>query len=185
MKSKAFAVCGVAIAAVGLAGCSSLGQSSGFARTTPDEFNVVTKPPLVVPPEYALRPPATGAVLPAELQNQGNPGRTILFGQDLGQSASQGERSLVTAAGAAAADPTVRTQVDFENAQIMRKPNSIVSQIFDFVPLSNTSTDADGNPLDAEAEAARLRQIDSVNSATGGGTVVIEYGEAGFKLPGT
>jgi len=185
MKSKAFAVCGVAIAAVGLAGCSSLGQSSGFARTTPDEFNVVTKPPLVVPPEYALRPPATGAVLPAELQNQGNPGRTILFGQDLGQSASQGERSLVTAAGAAAADPTVRTQVDFENAQIMRKPNSIVSQIFDFVPLSNTSTDADGNPLDAEAEAARLRQIDSVNSATGGAAVVIEYGEAGFKLPGT
>lgn len=185
MKSKAFAVCGVAIAAVSLAGCSSLGQSSGFSRTTPDEFNVVTKPPLVVPPEYALRPPAIGAVLPAELQNQGNPGRTILFGQDLGQGASAGERALVTAAGAAAADPTVRTQVDFESAQIMRKPNTIVGQIFDFVPLNNTSTDADGNPLDADAEAARLRQIDSVNSATGGGTVVIEYGEAGFKLPGT
>lgn len=185
MKSKAFALSGVAIAAIGLAGCSSLGQSSGFARTTPDEFNVVTKPPLVVPPEYALRPPAVGAVLPRELQDTGNPGRTILFGQDLGTDASQGELALVAAAGAAAADPSVRTQVDFENAQIMRKPDSIVGQIFDFVPLSNTSTDAEGNPLDADAEAERLRQIDSVNSATGGGTIVIEYGEAGFKLPGT
>ena len=185
MKSKAFALSGVAIAAMGVAGCSSLGQSSGFARTTPDEFNVVTKPPLVVPPEYALRPPESGAVLPRELQDTGSPGRTILFGQDLGSDASAGEIALVSAAGAAATDPTVRPRVDYESAQIIRKPDSLVAQIFDFVPLSNTSTDAEGNPLDADAEAARLRQIESVNSATGGGAVIIEYGEAGFKLPGT
>lgn len=184
MKSKALALAGVAIAALSVTGCSTIGKAAGVSKKTPDEFNVVTKAPLVVPPEYGLRPPATGAELPTEL-DPGVRGRTILFGQDLGQTASAGEKALVAAAGATAADADIRTRVDFADAAIIRKNNSIVDQVMNFVPLSNTKTDANGTPLDAEAEARRLKQIETVTSATGGADVVIRRESGGFKLPGT
>ena len=184
MKSKALAFCGVAMAALTVTGCNTIGNAAGLGKKTPDEFNVVTKAPLVVPPEYALRPPASGAELPRELDPSVR-GRTILFGADLGLDASPGERALVAAAGATATDATIRTAVDYENGDIMRKPSGIVGQILNFVPISNSTTDAEGNPLDAEAEAARLRDIEAVTNATGGRPVIIERTGAGFKLPGT
>ena len=184
MKSRALALSAVAIAALSLAGCSMFRGSGGFGKNTPDEFNVVTKAPLVVPPEFALRPPAVGAELPSEL-DAGTRGRNILFGQDLGREASAGEREIVAAAGATTTDLSVRTQVDYENGQIIRKGSGMVDKVLNFVPLSNSSTDARGNPLDAEAEAQRLRDIESANNALGGGTVVIERKDGGFKLPGT
>ena len=45
--------------AVGASGCGSM-RALGGAKVTPDEFRVVTKAPLVVPPDFALRPPAPG-----------------------------------------------------------------------------------------------------------------------------
>ena len=62
-------MCVVALtAATGLGGCQSASRAMGMAKVTPDEFRVVTKAPLVVPPEYALRPPAPGEPRPQELQ---------------------------------------------------------------------------------------------------------------------
>ena len=55
---------GALVAAVGLAGCSSTRQALGMTKVTPDEFRVVTKAPLVVPPDYSLRPPAPGEPQP-------------------------------------------------------------------------------------------------------------------------
>ena len=40
----------------GVTGCAGLGGSN-----SPDEFRVVKKAPLVVPPEYSLRPPEGGS----------------------------------------------------------------------------------------------------------------------------
>lgn len=184
MKSKMLALGGVAMAALTVSGCSSIGAATGVTKKTPDEFNVVTKAPLIVPPEFGLRPPAVGAEMPAEL-DPGARGRKILFGQDLGQAASPGERALVSRAGAVATDATIRTRIDYENGTIMRKSGSLVGQVLDFVPLGNTTTDANGNPLDPEAEALRIKQVESVNGATGGKQVVVERGKPGVKLPGT
>mgnify|MGYP005856229123 CR=1 FL=1 len=41
-----------------LAGCSGLGQALGLSKRPPDEFEVVAKQPLTVPPDFNLRPPA-------------------------------------------------------------------------------------------------------------------------------
>jgi len=57
-----------AVAAVGLAGCTSTKKALGMSKVVPDEFRVVSKAPLAVPPDYALRPPAPGEPRPQELQ---------------------------------------------------------------------------------------------------------------------
>ena len=57
-----------AIAAIGMAGCTSTQKALGMNKVVPDEFRVVSKAPLAVPPDYALRPPAPGEPRPQELQ---------------------------------------------------------------------------------------------------------------------
>lgn len=41
-----------------LGGCGGIGDALGFSKHPPDEYEVVSKAPLVVPPDYGLRPPA-------------------------------------------------------------------------------------------------------------------------------
>ena len=49
------------------AGCQSTKQALGMSKVVPDEFRAVTMAPLVVPPDYALRPPAPGEPRPPGL----------------------------------------------------------------------------------------------------------------------
>lgn len=48
-----------------LAGCSSI---FGGGKQAPDEFTVVNKRPLVVPPDFQLRPPEPGKPSPQNIQ---------------------------------------------------------------------------------------------------------------------
>lgn len=58
---------GVFLVAAGLlAGCSDARQAMGLGKRAPDEFTVVKRAPLSLPPEYALRPPEPGAPRPQE-----------------------------------------------------------------------------------------------------------------------
>lgn len=65
---------------------STVRDTLGMTRSAPDEFRVVSRPPLSVPPEFSLRPPGTGesgaaAETPARMQAQemilGTPGDTL------------------------------------------------------------------------------------------------------------
>src|SRR5512145_3320456 len=98
----AFAAMLAAAAAAG--GCGTLSRAIGATKTSPDEFRVVSQAPLTLPPDYNLRPPRPGEPRPQELQPN-DEARVALFGESVGQAASAGERSLVTNAGAGAADP--------------------------------------------------------------------------------
>ena len=40
-----------------LGGCDTTKEALGLNKKAPDEFSVVTKAPLVLPPEFGLRPP--------------------------------------------------------------------------------------------------------------------------------
>ena len=51
-----------------LVGCGGMQSALGLGKSPPDEFAVVTKAPLVVPPDFSLRPPRPGAPRPQELQ---------------------------------------------------------------------------------------------------------------------
>ncbi|MFA7261820.1 MAG: DUF3035 domain-containing protein [Caulobacter sp.] len=179
-------VCAVAlIASAGLAGCQSTSKALGIAKVTPDEFRVVTKAPLVVPPDYALRPPAPGEPRPQELQPE-SAARTALAGQAAGAQRTDGERLLVARAGADKADPLIRYVVDDEFGDIAHKDKSFADRVMFWrkdAPSGPAVASADGAAppvlVDAAAEEARLKAL------TGGKTVIISREKSSWvKLPG-
>ncbi|MGY8960888.1 MAG: DUF3035 domain-containing protein, partial [Alphaproteobacteria bacterium] len=58
----------LSLALVGsLASCggdSKVGRILGYEKAAPDEFSVVKRAPLALPPDYGLRPPRVGAQRP-------------------------------------------------------------------------------------------------------------------------
>lgn len=171
--TKAITLIAMVAAAAAATGCQSIQQAIGATKVAPDEFRVVTTAPLTLPPDYSLRPPRPGEPRPQEME-PGAEARAAIFGQDVGQGASPGERALVAGAGAEAADPNARDQVDFEGAGIVHRGEDFSDRV-----LANEAT---ARPID---ETRRLEEEEAIRRATGGGEVIIERGERGFKLPGT
>src|SRR5580698_3458643 len=87
-------IASLGIAGLGLSGCKSTQAALGMTKVVPDEFAVVTKAPLVVPPDYALRPPTPGEPRPEELQPESQ-ARIALLNQRAGEVRSDGEKLLV------------------------------------------------------------------------------------------
>src|ERR1700742_770335 len=73
--------------AAGLAGCDTIRDASGLGKDAPDEFAVVTKAPLVIPPDFNLRPPAPGAAPPNQIEPT-QAAQAALFNTDPNQVAA-------------------------------------------------------------------------------------------------
>ncbi|MDR7232185.1 hypothetical protein J2X45_003291 [Caulobacter sp. BE264] len=175
-----------AVAAIGLAGCQSTQKALGMSKVVPDEFRVVAKAPLAVPPDYALRPPAPGEPRPQELQPE-SAARAALIGQNAAAGRSEGERLLVARAGSDKADPLIRFVVDDENGDLAHKDESFASKVMFWKKgeaKTNVATAAETGAnapleIDAAAEEARLKKL--VGS---GGVVISREKKTGIKLPG-
>ena len=174
------------LAAAGLAGCDSASKAFGLSKVTPDEFRVVTKAPLTLPPDYSLRPPAPGEPRPQELQPE-SAARQALVGQRAGDVRSDGERMLVAKAGADHADPLVRYVVDDEFGNLAHKDKSFADYVMFWkrgqpiapTPSSGLGDPNDSQPIDPAVEEKRVQQL------TGGKTIVIaRKGDSRIKLPG-
>ncbi len=50
-----------------LSGCTDLKRAIGLEHTSPDEFAVESRAPLLMPPDYNLRPPTPGAPRPQDV----------------------------------------------------------------------------------------------------------------------
>jgi hypothetical protein len=174
------------LAAVGVSGCNSTRNALGMTKVTPDEFRVVAKAPLVVPPDYALRPPAPGEPRPQELQPE-SAARNALLGAREGLARSEGEKLLVAKAGAEKADPLIRYVVDDEAGDLAHKEKSFADRVMFWkdgdAPAAPTAAAAAGDnvpaPVDAAAEEAKLKAL------TGDKPVIIAREKhTRIKLPG-
>jgi hypothetical protein len=166
----------MAAACAALSGCGGFKQAMGVEKVAPDEFRVVTRAPLVMPPDYALRPPRPGDPRPQELRPDGQ-ARAAVFGQDVGAQATAGERALVARAGADAVDPAIRAQVDLEGAALVRKPEGFADSVINYQGA--------GQPAAGQTEEERLAAAETARRATGGAAVTIERREGDrTKLPG-
>ena len=137
MRSSA-CVCLVAIGAVlALGGCSSgTPQPLGMTQGSPDESQALAHMPLTVPPDYNLRPGATGpqdgtAAAPAQTPPSADNGGTAPATGDTasGPAQSAGEVALLQNAGAAGIDPGIRSQIDTETAAQVERDPVLISRL--------------------------------------------------------
>ena len=178
--SKPIALVAVLVAATAASGCSSFSRAIGATRSSPDEFRVMTHAPLTLPPDYNLRPPRPGEARPGE-SDPASEARTALFGDNVGQQATQGERAFDSAAGAATADDNIREQIDYEAQGVVRRNEGFVNRVLAF----GGSGAPAAAPLNPEQEEARLADEESIRRTTGGGQITIRRERSGFRLPGT
>jgi len=169
----------LALSAAVISGCSSTSRALGLQKSAPNEFNILTKAPLIVPPEYNLRPPAVGESSADNNYSQ-RAAREALLGDIDDAQPSRGEIALLARAGVGRANQEIRLEIDGQNS-VERKSQGFADRVLFW--RNGRVVDQQGNPapLDPEVEARRL---ESVNSATGGGKVEITKRPGGAKLPG-
>ena len=170
----------------GLGGCSGASRALGISKVTPDEFRVVAKAPLVLPPDYALRPPAPGEPRPQELQPE-SAARTALLGQRESQVRSDGEKMLATRAGGDRADPLIRYVVDDEFGALAHKDKSFADRVMfwkkgDPISASVVTAEASAStpaPIDPAVEAKRISGLIGDQKV-----VITRQPSSKLKLPG-
>ncbi|MEI9994508.1 MAG: DUF3035 domain-containing protein [Rhizomicrobium sp.] len=159
VSRKVLGIALLAGAAVTLAGCDTLRNAAGQGKDSPDEFAVVTKAPLVIPPDFNLKPPAPGTA-PANQVEPTQAAQNALFNADpatvaasLPPSMSMGERYLLASAGVQNADPTIRRQIAADGAGMRGSDDDFTKNVL----FWNGPTPAPGStPVDADAEARRV-----------------------------
>lgn len=144
--------------AVALIGCQSIREAAGVTKSPPDEFAVVTKAPLVIPPDFNLKPPKPGAA-PTNQSSPTDLAQVALFGDDpatvaanLPNKYSPEEKTILATTGAAEANHDIRQQIAADTKAMSTANDSFTDQLlFSSGPDPNA-----GHPVDADAEYDRL-----------------------------
>ena len=168
MRARLSALLLVAATGFALSGCSFLTDAVGLGKHPPDEFQVVTHPPLEMPPNNDLSPPKPGAPRPqeesapqvAEAAVLGSGGQAE--GTDTASStqiiptapASPGEDAFLQTAGVAKADPKIRQLVNTEADQ---EADAIKNNLYNKIIFWQTPAPP-GTVVDAKAEQKRLQE---------------------------
>jgi hypothetical protein len=155
-------------------GCSGVRDTLGLGKNAPDEFSVVKKAPLILPPDYKLRPPRPGAQRPTAVMpvdearsavfgKKTTPGSAAAQGQNilLGNKRpsvpkSTGELALLDNAGADPSQANVRSLIRHETTSVADKGKSFSDRLMFWQSDDN---DATGDvTLNAGKESARLEK---------------------------
>jgi len=165
----------------------------GLGRKAPDEFRVVSRPPLSTPPDFQLRPPVDGednfGLPPADLQAKSlivdekdisnidydyrrkmGGAETAVGVVDAYSVQSDADKALLSRAGASGADPNIRERIYQERDTEQKEAESNW-----LIPT------AEGDPIvDSAAEKQRLKENAEMGKpVTAGETPVIEPKERG------
>lgn len=170
-------------AVVAAGGCAGIGKALGNGKNPPDEFAIATKAPLVVPPDYSLRPPKPGETRPQEL-TPSERARQVLLGDSGSAPPSTGERQLLQQAGALGADQNIRAVLAAENGGRGEKDRSLANQLM-FWKFIDGKVDDSAAPLrvdDPEAWHAERKRV--IESVTGPGAQVTIKSDDALLLPG-
>ncbi|MBL4666972.1 MAG: DUF3035 domain-containing protein [Sneathiella sp.] len=171
----------LSLLAVGLSGCEGTRQALGIeGKKAPDEFAVLTKAPLIIPPDFSLRPPTPGQKGPHD-QLARTSARAALFGRKSSGVISQeeakaagisaGELALLRQADAVDADNSIRQIINEETGVLAEDDESLIERVMFWQKQTPY-----GNVVDAKKEQKRIQENAALgNSAgAGGATPIIE-----------
>jgi hypothetical protein len=183
----------LALAVPVVAGCTNTKEMLGLTKRSPDEFQVVSRAPLSMPPDYSLRPPTPGAPRPQEGTTReqaesivtGHADRSTTLSPDQIPSIGEGEQTATESAGESAflqsasmtgIDPNIRALVDEETAV-----DQDASQTFLDDLIFWRAAEPYGDVVDPAAEQKRLQENQALGQPTDTGeTPIIERKKKGL-----
>ena len=179
----------VLVLALAVTGCSGVRKALGIEKSPPDEFRVVTRAPLSMPPDYGLKAPEPGASRPqeAEVRDQakqivlesGKPKRSPVNKRKF-EGHQPWEAALLGRAGADEASPDIRRLVNRETAALAEAEFDLVESLMFW-----REPEPGGKVVDAEKEARRLRENAALGRpSTTGETPVIKRKDRGLFKEG-
>lgn len=191
LKLSLYTVAATVALSAGLTGCGGgVKETLGLSRQAPDEFQVVRRPPLAIPPDFRLRPPDPGAP-PAGMGTAQDMGRAAIYGggdpQQGGwirqngavagrQGLSGGEQSFLAAVGADRASPDIRATVNRESSILAEEERPFTDRLVFW-----RDPQPSGTLVDADAEAKRLRERQALGEpVTQGETPTIKREQRGI-----
>lgn len=173
--TSSLAVAVAAALSLAAGGCSNIKETLGLSKQSPDEFKVVSRAPLSMPPDYNLRPPTPGAPRPQEGSPRDQAAASVFqysnttggvpndaippIGEGEAETAqSTGESALLQSAGGTGVDPNIRQLVDTETAEDEANSQSLADSLVFW-----RDPEPYGEVIDPSAEQKRLQE----NSALG------------------
>lgn len=128
MRSKAISMIVLGAFLMGMGGCGTMSKLAGNKKSAPDEFQVVDKPPLVMPPDYNLRPPKPGEPTPQRLTTSQRTIQSLFPGRTrMPPAPSAGEQALLSKVGAGRVKSDIR--VNAGNETIVVEKGSLLRNI--------------------------------------------------------
>ncbi len=148
-------------------GGEDMKEKLGLKIAPPDEFSVVTRAPLAVPPDFTLRPPRPGEGRPNELTVREQAKQTV-FGVNSKPSAerSTSQNTFLNKLGASKSDPNIRSSIDTEIKDLEESDQPVAEKL-----LFWKDKEAVGKHLDPVEEKKRLEAQGVAKKATTGSTV--------------
>ena len=176
-------------AALLLSGCDSTRQALGLdGKKAPDEFAVITKAPLIIPPDFTLRPPTPGQRSPRDeaalsnaqeaLLGRSNPSNGVITQQEArAAGTSAGELALLRQADAENVDSSIREIINKETAELAESDGTIIDDVMFWKDKPEF-----GTVVDPTKEQKRIQENQALgNSASDGGdTPIIERKRRGI-----
>ncbi len=160
-------------ATLALGACADTRKAIGWEKSTPDEFRVVSRAPLTLPPDFGLRPPAPGTARPQESSPQESARAAVFRAERPANAAasnaalSAGERQLLGRAGAERADASIRDTIDRETQSLADADRTFVDRLIFWQPPQAPA----GSELDPGRESQRLREAQAAGRAANEGEV--------------
>lgn len=179
MWKKTLTTTAMITAALLVTGCSdTFKEQIGLGKRSPDEFKVVSRAPLSLPPDYNLQPPRPGALRPQEGSARGQARRAVF---NLDGSAgparedslndgdrTQGEVALLQQAGADQAPEDIRLLVDRETRQSNAESQQLVDTLIFWKEQPSPAT-----LVDPVKESQRLQENAALGTRGQGDTPTI------------
>lgn len=147
---------GLMLLAPALAGCGDVRNALGYDKNAPDEFAVVARAPLSLPPNFQLRPPEPGAQRPQEPLKRHGARNLIVKNADAATtagSATTGDGAINRLLRTEQANPGIRELVNRETAAFVYADEHLIDKVLFWKPKP-----AKGIVVDAENEKKRLQE---------------------------
>jgi hypothetical protein len=190
-------ITGIVLGLTALSGCtgSNVRETLGITRKAPDEFRVVSRPPLTVPPQFSLRPPSIDEESPNQLATSAQ-AKELLMGSAENNAlapasgkkansqvastgittASKADAQFLERAGAPQANPNIRRELTEE--KITKQHQQEEESWWDKISMFPESKDPTVN---ANKESERIQaNEESGKPVTDGETPVVKSKDRGI-----